>query len=195
MPNNKKGKTVRAAAVSKLLAGAKKRFTNGAQQVPLGGVTMTIADATAKLQTVVDDRTAVVAAQATAKNAIAAEEAATPALDPLISAFEAFVRLTFGSDAGALADFGLEPHKVAAPLTAEQKAVAAVKREATRKARGTTSAKQKQTVKGNVTAALVVTPGPAAPAPAPVGGLAPTIPAAAAPAVVVTSGVVAAPAK
>ncbi len=57
-----------------------------------------------------------------------------------------------------LADFGLEPRKEPTPLTAEQKAAAAAKREATRKARGTSSAKAKKAIKGNVTATLVVTP-------------------------------------
>ena len=130
---------------------------------------MSVAAVLGQLQAIVDNRAAVVAAQATAKAKVAAEDAAMPALDAILVAFEAFIRFTFGGDPEALADFGLAPHKVPAPLTAEQKAVAAAKREATRKARGTTGAKQKKSVKGNVTAALVVTTAPApAPAAAPV---------------------------
>jgi len=60
-------------------------------------------------------------------------------------------------------------------MTAEEKAVAAAKRTATRAARGTKGPKAIKAVKGNVTAELVVTPAtaattevpPTAPAPAP----------------------------
>jgi hypothetical protein len=175
-----RNKNAKAAAVTNLITGAKKLFTNGKQMVPLDGKSMTVDDATAELQTFVDNRTATVAAQATAKTRVAAENAQAPVLLALIVAFEAFVRLTVGNDAGALAGFGLAPHKVRTPMTAVAKAVAAAKREATRKARGTTSAKQKKSVKGNVTAALVVTPAPApAAAEAPVAQPAPAAPAAA----------------
>ena len=56
-----------------------------------------------------------------------------------------------------LADFGLAPRKEPAPKTTEEKAAAAAKAKATRQARGTTSKKQKLTVKGNVTG-IIVTP-------------------------------------
>jgi hypothetical protein len=117
---------------------------------------------------------AVTEARATATAKVAAENEQTPDLLALIRAFEAFVRFTFGSSPEALADFGLAPPKARTPLTAEQLAVAVAKREATRVARGTKSAKQKKTIKGNVTAKLVVTPAgsgaasaPTPPAPAP----------------------------
>jgi hypothetical protein len=159
--NKAAGKTERATAVTTIIAGARKRVPNVNQTLPVGTSTMTVAAVLGQLQTIVDNRAAVVAAQATAKAKVAAEMAAMPALDAILVAFEAFIRFTFGSDPEALADFGLAPRKVPAPLTAEQKAVAAAKRKATRAARGTTSAKQKKSVKGNVTAALVVTPAPA----------------------------------
>jgi hypothetical protein len=167
------GKTEAATAVTTIIAGARKRIPNVNQALPVGTSTMTVAAVLGQLQTIVDNRAAVVAAQATAKAKVAAEKAAMPALNVILHAFVAFIRFTFGSDPEALADFGLAPHKVPAPQTAEQKAVAAAKREATRKARGTTSAKQKKSVKGNVTAALVVTPATPAPAEAPVAPAAP----------------------
>ena len=167
------GKTEAATAVTTIIAGARKRIPNVNQALPVGTSTMTVAAVLGQLQTIVDNRAAVVAAQATAKAKVAAEMAAMPALDAILVAFEAFIRFTFGSDPEALADFGLAPRKVPAPLTAEQKAVAAAKRKATRAARGTTSAKQKKSVKGNVTAALVVTPATPAPAEAPVAPAAP----------------------
>jgi hypothetical protein len=171
----KPGKNSKAAAVSQLIAGAKKHFPNGSQTVSLGGASMTIDAATQELQSYVDNRSAVVAAQATAKAKVAVENAALPALDALISAFIAFVRLSFGSQADVLSDFGLAPHKARTPQTAEEKAVAVAKRNATRAARGTKSPKAKSAIHGNVTAQVVVTPA-AVPAPTPA---APESPAAA----------------
>jgi hypothetical protein len=162
--NTKTGKTEKAALVTTIIAGAKKRLT-GSTKVPQ--TSLTVDQTTAQLQSVVDNRAATVAAQATAKAKVAAETAAMPALDALLKVFLAFIRLNFGNDAEAMADFGQEPDKAPTPLSAEQKAVAAAKREATREARGTTSAKQKRAIKGNVTATLVVTPATPAPAEAP----------------------------
>ncbi len=161
-----RNKNAQAAAVTQLITGAKQFFTKANQMVALEGTTMTVTAALGQLQTFVNNRAATVAAQATAKAKVAAENAQAPALLVLIRAFEAFVRLTVGTDAAALGGFGLAPPKARVPMTAEAKAVAAAKRRATRAARGTTSKKQKQSVKGNVTATLVVTPA-AAPTPAP----------------------------
>jgi hypothetical protein len=104
---------------------------------------------------------------------VAAERDAAPALSAFMNAFESLVRVMFGDDTTALADFGLQPHKRALPKTAAEKAVAAAKRLATREARGTKGPKAKKAIHGNVTAKLVVTPAapsaeaPAVPAPAP----------------------------
>jgi len=81
-----------------------------------------------------------------------------PALLAFLHALEAFIQLTFGASATALADFSLAPPKARTPMTAEAKAVAKAKANATRQARGTTSAKAKKAIKGNVSATLVVTP-------------------------------------
>ncbi len=147
---------------------------------------MTADAAVGELQQLVDNRSATIAAQATARDKVQAEREAMPDLVAFMNAIEAFIRLTFSNDTAALADFGLPPRKPRAPQTAEQKAVAAAKRKATRAARGTTGAKAKQAIKGNITAELVVTPAnavqaaaPEAPAPAPApapGGAAATQP-------------------
>ncbi len=188
--NNKNGK---ASAVGKLVAGAKKHFPNGKQQLLLGGASMTVDDAVAELQEFIDSRSAVVAAQATAKTKVEAERARLPALYAFISAFEQYVRLAFGKQVDVLADFGISPRKAKTPMTAEQKAVAAAKRDATRAARGTKGPKAKKQVKGNVTAKLVVTPvtGESAPAPTAPSLTAPVAPVAPTP--VVTSAPEAAP--
>jgi len=170
-----KGKGTRATRAGQLIAGIRKRFTNGSQVLALGGAlgSVTVDAAVKQLQELIDDRTAVASAQATARDKVTAEREALPGLVAFMNAFEALMRLTFAADTTALADFGLPPRKQRAPQTAEQKAVAAAKRKATRAARGTTSAKAKQAIKGNVTAQVVVTPvnapqaaAPEAPAPA-----------------------------
>jgi len=167
MANNKTGKNSKAAAMGKLIAGLRKHFTNGQQQLTLDGATVTVDAAVNEVQAFIDNRAAVVAAQATAKAAVAAERSALPALNAFIDALIAFVRLTLGPTAAALADFGIAQEKKRTPMTAEQKAVAAAKREATRKARGTQGARAKKAVHGDITAKLVVTPVTPDPAPAP----------------------------
>ena len=167
-------KTDRATRVGQLIAGLKKRFPNGSQKLTIrGGSSVTVDEAAAELQKFADNRAAVTQAQAAAKAKVAAERADLPTLDAFINAFVAFVKFTFGSDATALADFGIAPPKARVPLTAEQKAAAAAKRKATRTARGTMGPKAKKAVKGNVTTELVVTPVTTVPVEAPRTGTAP----------------------
>jgi hypothetical protein len=145
-----------------LITGMNKRFASGAQTLTFGGgaVNTTVTAAIANLQTIVDNRAAVTTAQAAAKAKIAQEDAQMPALLAFLRELEAFIRLTFGADATALADFALAPPKARTPMTAEQKAVAQAKAAATRKARDAA-----KTAIGNVQATLVVTPAPAATSP------------------------------
>ena len=183
------GKGTRATRAGQLIAGARKRFTNGSQQLPLGGATgsVTVDSVVAGLQQLIDNRATTTAAQATARNKVQAERAAAPSLVALMNAFEGYIRFMYSADSTVLADFGIPPRKQRAPQTAAQKAVAAAKRKATREARGTTSAKAKQAIKGNITAQLVVTPAtpaqaaaheaPTAPTPAPAPGGAAAAPA------------------
>ncbi len=188
------GKNETAALVTKLIAGTKKRFPNGGQQLTFGGATQTVDQVTTQLNGFVTNRAAVVAAQTDAKAKVDAENAQMVSLMLFIRAFVKFIRSTFGNAADVLADFGLEPTKAPTPPTAEAKAAAVAKREATRAARGTTSKKAKKGIKGNVTATLVVTPAapapqPSAPAAAPTpapSAAAPAGPAPAAPAAVPT---------
>jgi hypothetical protein len=154
--------------VTKLIAGTKKRFPVGSQVLQFGGTTHTVDQVTSSLQTFVTNRTAVATARSALQVTLDADEAAAPAILALLGEYTKFLRATFGTAADALADFDLTPPKVPAPRTAAEKAVAAAKAKATRAARGTTSAKQKKAVKGNVTATVVVTPAAPEPAPAPV---------------------------
>ena len=97
------------------------------------------------------------AAQATARATVSAENEQLPALLAFLVAYVAFIKGTFGNAPETLADFGVPPKKAPKPPTAETKAAAAVKRMATRKARGTCGSQHKKLVKGNVTG-VVVTP-------------------------------------
>jgi hypothetical protein len=97
------------------------------------------------------------AAKAVTKARLADEKAQTPSLRTFEAALVTFVRAAFGSSPDVLADFGLHPPKVRAPLTVEAKTAAAAKRKATRAARHTQGAKQKAKVKGAVTG-IIVTP-------------------------------------
>jgi hypothetical protein len=76
---------------------------------------------------------------------------------PLMRDFKRFILAAFGSATQTLADFGLQPPKARKPLTSEQRAVRLAKIRATRKARRTTSRKQKLAVKGDVTG-VTITP-------------------------------------
>ena len=118
----------------------------------------TAAQITSELQELVDLRAGVGnAARAATTVKVATETAKAPALRAFMSALVECVRVQFGTQADVIADFGLSPRKAPTPLTIGQKAAAAAKREATRTARGTMSAKAKKGIKGAVTG-VVVTP-------------------------------------
>ena len=110
---------------------------------------------TSKLQTLIDLRSDVDAAKATATAKIATETAQAPALLALMGALGSYVKATFGSSPDVLADFGLAP-KARAQVTVETKAVAAAKRKATRAARHTMGPKQKKAITGVVPDPLVI---------------------------------------
>ncbi len=173
-------KTHVSTTAAALIVGMGKRLPNGNQVLTFGGgaFSLTVDEAKKRLQQLVDNRAAVTSAQAAATAKVDAENAALPSLSVFVHELVACLRQQFGADPQALADLGIAPHKTAPPQTAEQKAVAAAKRQATREARGIVPKKQKKALKGNVTATLVVTPANAtaaanapananAPAPAP----------------------------
>ena len=158
MSINRQNKADRVSSARQLLVGTSRHFIDGNQQIPVGGGQRTVSALAQLLQSYVDLREAVVASQATTTSKVAAEREQGPSLLAVMGEYVGFLRFTYGKDPETLADFGLAPSKVRAPLTAEQKAVAAVKRKATRQARHTMGKNQKKDVKGAVSAALVVTP-------------------------------------
>jgi hypothetical protein len=179
--SNIKAKGQLAGLAKTFVVGTRKHFPNGSQTLQVGNVTYTVDGLAAAMQSIVDIHDAVEASKAATKSKLQAEDAKTPSNLALVHGFEMMVRGMFGNSADALADFGLSPPKVRAPMTAEQKAVASAKRTATRKARHTMGTNQKKDIKGNVTASLVVTPASESPpaattpaAPAPAGAAVPT---------------------
>jgi hypothetical protein len=160
------GKQTAADLAETLIAGTQKHLANG--QMQFAGGVFTGAEIVAELQPLVTLRADVLTARTATRLRVDAERAKAPAIRSFMVAFVQALRVAYGTQADVLADFGLPPKKVRAPLTVEQKAAAAAKREATRVARGTKSAKAKKGIKGAVTG-VVVTPilaPQAAPAPA-----------------------------
>jgi hypothetical protein len=150
-----------------LIAGIGKHFAN-VQSITFGSATLTPADLTQRLQTLVSLRTAVNAAKATTQANLVAEQAQAPALTGLMTGFKAYVKATFSKSPDVLADFGLTPNKTRTPLTVAAKAAASAKRASTRAARHTMGKVQKLDVTGDVvgvTVTPVSAPKPTASAP------------------------------
>jgi hypothetical protein len=153
-----RSKTNQASRVKQLITGANKLFPNASDKLTVGGAAYTVSALTALLQSLVDLRQAVDASKAATKAKIETERAQAPSLRGVASAFEAYVRAMFGNSPDTLAEFGLSPRKARAPLTAEQKTVAAKKRSATRAARHTVGSKARKAVKGSVKVTVTSTP-------------------------------------
>ena len=164
------------ARVLALIAGTQKHYPNGS--FSLLNTTYTTATLVQLLQSLADALNALNAAEASVKDAVLAATAARAKVGPVILAYTRQLRTTFGNATQTLLDFGVEPTKVPAPRTTEQKAAAAAKARATREARGTGSKKQKAAIKGNVTGVTVTPVTAPAAAPQPVSNDSPTPPAA-----------------
>jgi hypothetical protein len=173
MATKTRGKGQVVAFAKQMIAGADKHLPKTTQVAFMGG-SFTPDQIASKLQTLVDLRSDVDSAQATAKAKIAVETANMPALLTFMSAFVSYVKVVYGTSPDVLADFGISP-KARTPLTVEAKAAAAAKRAATRAARHTMGTRQKKGVKGDVTG-IILTP-VKAPAPTVATPSSPTPPA------------------
>ena len=171
----KKNRSDRTATIEGLIDGLNKHATL-MTSILIDGVAQKTADVIATLQKLVDSSSSVETTNAAWRAAVAADKAAGTGQKAFVSNVRKAVRVAFGNQMNALADFGLAPQKARTPLTPQQKAASAAKAKATREARHTMGAKQKASIKGDVTG-VVVTPvtttapaapqEPAAPAPAP----------------------------
>jgi hypothetical protein len=163
-----------AALAESLAAGVQKHLSTVAQLI-IGSGSYTPTQVANQLLAFAKLRNDVDAAKAALKAMLVDEKAQGPALREFFLAVLQYVRAAFGNSPDILADFGLPPKKARTPLTVEQKAAAAAKRAATRKARGTTGSKKKRSVKGNVTG-VDITPVTTASAPQPAQQTAPSAP-------------------
>jgi len=168
MSKNKENRTVRTSADQKLIDGLKKH-QGSLTSLFIEGASMSVADVMTTLQGRITSADSVLSARATWLGAVAADKQAREASQPFVSKVRQAVRVAF-SGAETLADFGLAPRKprVVTPTTQVQ---ASAKAKATRKARNTMGARQKEKVKGDVTG-ISVTPVVTHPvdAPSPGGG-------------------------
>ena len=149
-----RNKGTRAALAKQLAVGAQKHMQAGSS-LSVGGALLTLVQIVAMLQGFAALRDDVDAARAALRAKVAVEVAQALAMNAFINAFVKIVRGMFGNQPDVLADFGLAPTKARTPPTAEERAAAVAKREATRAARGTKGAKAKQAIKGNVTGVTI----------------------------------------
>jgi hypothetical protein len=159
-----KNKATALARVQALIAGTEKHFPNG--QFTLGNTTYTTASLVQTLRSLADALAALDVAHASVKDGVVALRATETKVAPVIRDYTTFLRATFSNAMAQLGDFGVQAHKVRQPLVTEKRVVATAKLKATRKARGTTSKKQKLAVKGDVTGVVmtpVTHPAPASP--------------------------------
>jgi hypothetical protein len=162
-------KATKLAQLQALIGGLQKQLPNG--QFTLGNSAYTTATLVQTLQSLIGAIAAVNTAQANAKVAVAAMNKVATQVDPVVQNLRNNLLTMYGDAADTLALFDLAPRKAPAPRTSEEKAASAAKAEATRKARGTTSKKQKLAVTGNVTGITITpitTPGSATPSAQPV---------------------------
>jgi hypothetical protein len=149
-----KSKASTLAQLQALITGLQKQFPNG--QFTLGNTAFTTATLVQALQSLIDAINAVNTAQANAKVAVTALGVTVAKVGPVVLALKNNLLSMFGNATNILALFGLEPRKAPAPRKGTEIAAAAAKAEATRKARGTASKKQKLAITGNVTGVQVI---------------------------------------
>jgi hypothetical protein len=153
--------TTKATTQAETLAQLQALISGLQKQLPSGSFTLvstayTTPALVTALQGSITTLTALTAAHAALKVALAAWDAEDAKMGPVVLALRRTLQSMYANAPDTLLGFGLEPRKVPAPRTAAQKAASAAKAKATRIARGTTSKKQKLAVSGNVTGVNIV---------------------------------------
>jgi hypothetical protein len=121
----------------------------------LRGQSYTAAEAISLVQSVLSVVTAERDAKCAWKDAMVAADHAQATDGVVARELRDMLALSFSNMHGALGDFGLQPKKVRTPLTSEARLAVTAKLQATRKARGTTSRKQKLRIVGDVTGVVI----------------------------------------
>jgi hypothetical protein len=164
-----KNSTTTQARDAQVIVGIQKHLLN-TPSLPLAGTAITPADLVKLVQSRIDAAGTTAAASANWHSSVVAEKAVSAKLTPILRGLRQFVLNTFGETSPVLADFGFNAPK-RATLTSDEKAAAAAKALATRKARGTLGKNQRKEIKAPVPAAAPspvstpTTPTPTATAP------------------------------
>jgi hypothetical protein len=157
MSKSKVSKSTQSASEAQLAAGMKKHYAE-TDTVGFGKPPATVAQVLALIQAGGDATLAADVAHGAWRNALEAARQKRAETERTVRDVVAWLQGVHGDDAAALTDFGLAPKKARRPLTVEEKQAAAVKRAATRKARGVMGSRQRKKV--------VAPPAPAEPIPA-----------------------------
>jgi hypothetical protein len=152
---NTRTKATLQQRVRSLIAGTQKEHPTG--QLTFGGNTYESSALVQLLQNLDGAIAASDAAKAKWSDALKVMRDEEAKMQPVIRAYQSYLVSLLGNAPSTLAEYGLAPRKVRAPLTVEQQAAAAAKRKATRKARNTMGSVQKKAVTGDV-ASVVITP-------------------------------------
>ncbi len=155
MNRNVRTKASLQQRVSSLIAGTQKHTPTG--PLTFGGATYDATTLVQTLQSLGNAITAADGAKAKWNDTLKIVQDEQVKVAPVIRDYQSYLVSLLGNAPSTLADYGLVPRKVPAPMTSEQKAAAVAKRAATRAARHTMGTVQKKGIKGSVTG-VVVTP-------------------------------------
>ena len=148
-------------------------LTKHAKTLPsflLGSTSVQTTDVVTALTSRMTTASTVDSTRATWKAAVLADKNERAKTKALVSGVRQALEVMFAGSVETLADFGLKPRKIPAPLTPEEKVAAVAKAKATRAARHTMGKKQKAGITGTAPQAAPATPPPAtAPVVAPSG--------------------------
>ena len=167
----KTSKASSQARDTKVIAGIGAHFT-GATTFTFGGVDYKAKEIQQLLQSRIDAASTTAASRAKWVTAVAAEKEKTTESESVLLALKNHLLTTYGAKSQLVADFGFTPKQK--QTTAKTTADAVVKREATRKARGTRGKRQKASIKGVVEPATTAAPSAATATPA-TNGNAPSV--------------------
>jgi hypothetical protein len=116
----------------------------------------TAAQVMAVIQGRIDKAEAVTTARTALHAAVLASAAEDAQTEPFMQAVRQSILAMYGNSPTVLADFGLVPKQARTPLSPAAKVIAAAKRAATRKARGTIGKKEKAKIVGTLSGSVVV---------------------------------------
>lgn len=157
MPNIKKTRIEKQATDQQVVEGIQKDLQTTTAFI-LGGTSYTAATLVTFILSHIAAANAVLTTKAAWQNAIKTYKGLDTQATVVLRDLKNLVIATFGSTSPKLADFGYAPRKVTV-LTPAQKAAAAEKRAATRKARGTLGPKKKLAITGATAAAAAAANG------------------------------------